>query len=340
VKILIISPTQSGIGGTAKHVQGLTDFLKSKNHTVKIISSDNTFTIPIKKLKNPSFMLSALIKTKLTEDFDIIHAHHPVGALSFKGTSAKKIVTLHGIFSDQIEMLHGNTAHTLSNKYEKNALKWADAITVGSKDAYDYYSNIGYTVNYIPNAIDIASLSSKINKKYEKQIIFVGRLSKEKGINSLLQLSKILPHDIHLLFVGVGPLENEIKNIAKLYSNIEYLGYLPKEKVIPLIRGSFALIQPSLAEGISTTVLEAMACKIPVIAYDVGGNKELIMNNQNGFLINSGSVNELKNKIIQLSEDKNLVNKFGQKSSELIKNFQWSNIGKKYLQLYESLLTN
>lgn len=340
MKILIISPTQSGIGGTAKHVQGLTDFLKSKNHTVKIISSDNTFTIPIKKLKNPSFMLSALIKTKLTEDFDIIHAHHPVGALSFKGTSAKKIVTLHGIFSDQIEMLHGNTAHTLSNKYEKNALKWADAITVGSKDAYDYYSNIGYTVNYIPNAIDIASLSSKINKKYEKQIIFVGRLSKEKGINSLLQLSKILPHDIHLLFVGVGPLENEIKNIAKLYSNIEYLGYLPKEKVIPLIRGSFALIQPSLAEGISTTVLEAMACKIPVIAYDVGGNKELIMNNQNGFLINSGSVNELKNKIIQLSEDKNLVNKFGQKSSELIKNFQWSNIGKKYLQLYESLLTN
>ena len=338
MKILIISPTQSGIGGTAKHVQGLTNYLKSKNHSVKIISSENTFTIPIKKLKNPSFMLSALLKTKFGENYDIIHAHHPTAALAFKGSSAKKIVTFHGVFSNQIRILHGKIAHNLSNKYEQNALKWADAITTGSKDALDYYSNQGYHSYYIPNAIEIDSLSLDINQKYEKQIIFVGRLSKEKGIESLIHLSGILPKDIHLVIVGSGPLENEIKKIAKIHSNIDFLGYLPKNKVIPLIRGSFALIQPSLAEGISTTILEAMACKIPIIASNIGGNKELIINNENGFLVNPESIDEINEKIIILSENKILVKNFGQKSSELIKNFEWSSIGQKYLELYESLL--
>ena len=339
MKILIISPTQSGIGGTAKHVQGLTNYLKAKNHSVTIISSENTFTIPIKGLKNPSFMLSAFIKTKFSKNYDIIHAHHPIAAFAFKGSSAKKVVTFHGVFSNQIGMLHGKTAQNFSNKYEQNALKWADAITTGSKDAFDYYLNQGYPSHYIPNAIEIDSLPLDINQKYDKQIIFVGRLSKEKGIKSLIRLSKILPENIHLVIVGSGPLENEIKKTAKIHSNIDFLGYLPKNKVIPLIRGSFALIQPSLAEGISSTLLEAMACKIPIIASNIGGNKELVIDNENGFLIHPEDVDELNKKIIQLSEDDKLVELFGQKSSELIKNFQWSSVGKKYLKLYESLLS-
>jgi len=338
VKILIVSPTQTGIGGTAKHVQGLSNFLKSENHTLKIISSENTFTVPIRKLKNPSFMFSAFFKTKFTKDFDIIHAHHPIAALSFKGTSAKKVVTFHGIFNKQIEILHGETAQNISNKYEQNALKWADAITAGSKEAYEYYSDLGYDVHYIPNAINIGELPLDVKQKYEKQIIFVGRLSKEKGVNSLIELAKILPKEIHLIIVGSGPFENKIKNIAEKYSNIKFLGYLPKNKVIPLLRGSFALIQPSLAEGISTTVLEAMACQIPIIGTNVGGNKELIINNENGFLISPNSIEELNEKIILLSNNVDLVEKFGNKSLELVKKFEWSTVGKKYVKLYESLM--
>ena len=338
MKILIISPTQSGIGGTAKHVQGLTNYLKAKNHSVTIISSENTFTIPIKGLKNPSFMLSAFIKTKFSKSYDIIHAHHPLAALAFKASSAKKVVTFHGVFSNQIGMLHGKTAQNFSNKYEQNALKWADAITTGSKASFDYYSNQGYNPHYIPNAIELDSLTLDINQKYEKQIIFVGRLSKEKGIESLIQLSEILPKNIHLVIVGSGPLENEIKKISIKHSNIDFLGFLPKNKVIPLIRGSFALLQPSLAEGISTTILEAMACEIPINASDLGGNKELIINNENGFLIDPQNINEINEKIIELSENKILVKFFGQKSSELIKNYEWINVGEKYLKLYESLL--
>ena len=182
MKILIISPTQEGIGGVARHAQGLIKFLKSKGNTVDIISSENTFTLPIKKLKNPSFLISSFLKTKFMKDYDIVHAQHPIAALAMKNVSGKKILTIHGIYSEQIGILHGKSSSKLSNNFEKNAFTWADAITAGSKEAYDFYSKLGSKVFFIPNAIDINSLPSGSDIRYEKQIIFAGRLSKEKGI--------------------------------------------------------------------------------------------------------------------------------------------------------------
>jgi len=338
VKILIISPTQSGIGGTAKHVQGLTNYLESKNHSVKIISSENTFTIPIKKLKNPSFMLSALIKTKFSKNYDIIHAHHPIAALAFKGNSAKKVVTFHGIFSNQIEMLHGKTAQNLSNKYEQNALKWADAVTAGSKEAFDYYRKLESKVFFIPNAIDIDSLSSKVDVRYDKQIIFVGRLSKEKGIHTVIKTAKNLPNDVDLIIVGSGPEENFVVESIKNHKNIHYLGYQPKEKTIPLIRGSKLLIQPSLAEGISGSLLEAMACKTPVITTNIGGNVELFENNKSGILIEPENSEELLKKIVSLLDNPVKLEQISNSAFNTVQQYDWSNIGKKYLDLYEKLL--
>ena len=68
LKILIISPTQSGIGGIAGVVQNQIKFLKSKGHEVDVISSENTPIIPIKGLKNPSFMISSYLKKNLKKN--------------------------------------------------------------------------------------------------------------------------------------------------------------------------------------------------------------------------------------------------------------------------------
>ena len=338
MKILIISPTQSGIGGVAQHVQGLKEFLENKGNHVEIISSENTFTIPIKGLKNPSFVISSFIKSKFTKKFDIVHAHNIPAAFAMKNIKGKKILTLHGIYSQQIDLLHGKTAGNLTNNFERNALKWADAITVISKEAQEYYTKLGFKTTQIPNAINLKNLPQDKDRRFEKQIIFVGRLSKEKGIETIIEVSKKLSNDINLLIVGSGPESEKIKKLSETRDNIHYLGYLTHENSIKLIRGSDILIQPSLHEGISTAILEAMARKIPVIATNVGGNKELILDNQNGFLINPESDDELIRKIIMILEDELLAKKFGEKSFELIKNYDWSKIGQKYLKLYQSLL--
>ena len=99
MNILLISPTSGGIGGIAQHVDGLSQFLTGLGHEVDIISSANTFTIPIKRLKNPSFMLSSFLKTKFKKGKDIVHAHHIAGALAMKNVSCKKILSIHGVYS-------------------------------------------------------------------------------------------------------------------------------------------------------------------------------------------------------------------------------------------------
>lgn len=338
MKILLISPTLKGIGGIAQHARDLIKFLQEHGHQVDVISSENTPIIPFKKLKNPSFLISSFLKTKFMKNYDIVHALHPIAALAMKNISAKKILTIHGVYSEQIGLLHGELSSKLSNRYEKNALGWTDAITAGSKDAYEYYNKLGSNVYYIPNAIDINSLPAGSDSRYEKQIIFAGRLSKEKGILTILETIKELPSDIHLLIIGSGPEENAVVESTKNKENVHFLGYQPKEKTIPLIRGSTALIQPSFAEGISATLLEAMACKTPIITTNIGGNKELLGNNNVGILIEPGDSKILLKKILALVNDKNLQEKISASAYTEVQKYDWSNIGQRYVDLYEKVL--
>lgn len=336
---MIISPTQSGIGGIAQHVSGLSNFLQKNGHYVEIISSENTFTIPIKGLKNPSFMLSSFFKTRFKKGNDLVHAHNILAALAMKNVSGKKVLTIHGVFSRQVSELHGKTTGTISEKYEKDALKWADAITVVSNEAYEHYSKLGYDVKQVPNAIDIESLPKGEDRRHEKQIIFAGRLSREKGIDNLIEIAKNLPNDIHLIILGSGPEEEKIKELAESKNNVHFLGFQPKEKTIPLIRGSDILIQPSLAEGISSTLLEAMACGTVVVASDVGGNSEIIENDKTGFLLNPKNPEEFVSKIISIVSDKENSRLIVSAAKNVVQRYDWNHVGKLYLNIYESLLS-
>jgi len=338
MKILIISPSQSGIGGISQHVQGLEKFLKKYNHDIEIISSENTFTIPIKGLKNPSFMISSFLKTKFKKNQDIVHAHNIPAALAMKNISGKKILSLHGIFSQQIDQLHGTITGNISKKYEKNALTWADAITVISKEAFDYYTSLGYKVFQVPNAIDVLSLSSKEDRRYSKQVIFAGRLSKEKGTDILIDIGKKLPSDIQLIILGTGPEEQKIKELAKTKKNVHYLGYQIKEDTISLIRGSDILIQPSLKEGISSTLLESMACKTAIIASAVGGNIELIENGINGMIIDPQDADSFVEQIITLLNNAELKKSLENQALNTVEKYDWNQVGNLYLNIYESIL--
>ena len=338
LQILIISPTQKGIGGVAQHVQGLSNFLKQKGHKVYIISSENTFTVPVKGLKNPSFMVSALFKTKLKKDNDIVHAHNLPAAFPMKNASGKKVLSLHGVYSRQIDLLYGKTTGKLSSTYEKEALTWADAITVISKEAYDHYTKLGFKVVHVPNAIDISSLPKGKDKRYEKQIIFAGRLSKEKGILKLLDMSKNLPDDVHFLILGSGPEEDKVKKAAKSKPNLHFLGYQSKQKTIELISGSDVLIQPSIIEGISSTILEAMACKTPVVATNTGGNKEILRHKVTGILIEPNSIETILNEVLNLLSNKQRSSALCEEAFKEVQMYDWSHVGNLYLDIYKSLL--
>ncbi len=339
MKILIISPTRSGIGGIARVVQNQIKFLRKMGHDVDIISSENTLTIPIKGLKNPSFMISSFIKTKFKKNYDIVHAHNPASALAMKNISGKKVISLWGVFENQIKLLHGSTLGKLSGKFERNILKHADAITVASKDIQKHYSQLGYSSHYIPNGIDLESLPKQEERLYENQIIFVGRLSKEKGILDLLKISEKLPKEIHLIIIGSGPEENKIRKISEKHTNIHYLDYQPNERAVRLIRGSDILIQPSLIEGgMNTTLLEAMACKTPIITTSLKVYEDDIRHLDTAYCVKPNSSDDLLQALTKLISEKQTRLELSENAYQIALNHSWDEIGKQYVTLYEKLL--
>ena len=338
MKILLISPTSGGIGGIAQHVGGLSQFLTGVGHEVDILSSANTFTIPIKRLKNPSFMFSSFLKTKFKKGNDIAHAHHIIAALAMKNFSCKKILSIHGFYSKNIDQLYGKTISNVSKKYEKMALNLVDAITVNSKEGYDYYTKMGFNVVQIPNAIDLNLIPKKSTKQFKNQLIFAGRLSKEKGIEILLETASQLPDNYHLLIAGSGPLEEKVRKLSDEKTNLHYLGYQSKQNMLSLIRGSDLLIQPSLEEGISSTLLEAMACGTCILGSDIEGISEVIENNKTGLLVEPNNSDELLNKILYLLPKKEKRLSMANEGLERVKKYDWKIVGKLYVNFYESLL--
>jgi glycosyltransferase involved in cell wall biosynthesis len=139
----------------------------------------------------------------------------------------------------------------------------------------------------------------------ESYFLFFGRLSKEKGLHTLLDAA--IKNNINLKIAGTGPLQNEIAGYAENNKNIEFLGYQSGDMLTQLIKASSFIIVPSeWYENNPMTIIEAYALGKPVIGANIGGIPEIVIDNYTGFLFKSRDANDLANAIMrgkQLSGD-------------------------------------
>lgn len=136
------------------------------------------------------------------------------------------------------------------------------------------------------------------NKQQGKYFLFVGRLSEEKGLYTLLQAWEKLPTNCVLKIVGDGLLHNKVSELAEQFNNIEYLGKLSKELVIEVMRDAISLVFPSeWYEGFPMVIAEAFSVGLPVITSKLGSMSTLIEHGYTGLHFEPGSVESLKNKI-------------------------------------------
>lgn len=143
----------------------------------------------------------------------------------------------------------------------------------------------------------------------EKIVGFIGRLEKQKGVQYLIDAMRILKEQvpsIHALVIGDGKEEDKLKKYANsLNCNVNFLGW--KNNASLYLKFFDLLVLPSLWEGMSNVLLEAMWQRISVIATSVGGNIEIIEDSKTGFLVEPGNSNALAEKILEvisLSESK------------------------------------
>jgi len=128
--------------------------------------------------------------------------------------------------------------------------------------------------------------------------LFVGRLSEEKGIRTLLRAWARWDSRIPLRIVGSGPLEGLVRSAAGASDRIRYLGQLERAAVFQQMRSAHALVFPSQwYEALPVTLLEAFACGLPVIAADLGAAREIVRHGQTGLLFPAGDDHGLEQQL-------------------------------------------
>jgi len=211
-------------------------------------------------------------------------------------------------------------------------------------------------IKYIPAFyIDFETFKPSLDYARDKQkkydIVFSGRLVKNKGIDLLLEATKIIKNtnalptgrqaNIKLAITGSGPLENKIKNYIKnnhLENNIEFIGWVKgTEELAKIYNQSKLMVMLSFNEGGPRVTLEAMACKVPIITSRVGIMLDIIQNNENGVFVD-WKVEDIVNKIMLLLNNNDLRNRIAENGYKTVQQFERKKAIENYARTYQTLL--
>ena len=314
MNILFISPTYSGAGGIGPHAFRVAEKLREIGYNVELMHIPH---IPIKNLKNLSFSLFGTIKgISNKKTYDVVHAWNLPSAFIMKRIkSKKKILSVHGVYSKQVEMLHSKITSGIVSSQESQILDWADVLTTDSKAVQsEYKKKLGKDFEYLPAPLDKTKFEKIPNvERNPKQIAYVGRDSFEKGADILRKI------------------ESQINGTVKFCTD------LPWDETMKILKASQMLVVPSRTESIPQVIKEAFYLKVPVIATNVGGNPELVVHQETGILVPPEDPEKLTIAINNLLDNEESRRNFANNAFEFInKNFSWDVLLEKYTSLYES----
>jgi glycosyltransferase involved in cell wall biosynthesis len=205
-------------------------------------------------------------------------------------------------------------------------------------------------VSVIYNAINFDEIENiKINSDNRDcqsgfSIVFAARLTWLKGAMYLLKAFEIVRRDfkdLDLKIFGKGPEEHRIKRIISnsgLKDNVHFCGHVPHKDLMVEVKKSDVVVVPSLYEAQPMFALEAMACKKPLVAFDIPFAREIVANGHNGLLAEACNVKDLSGKIRLLLLDEKLRFELGQNAYEYVKReHNWDIQVKKYLEVYKDV---
>ncbi len=316
MKILFIAPRYSGgIGG---HAYRVSEKLREHGFDVRLLNAPH---IPIKKLKNPSFAILSSIKALVsTEKYDIVHAFNIPSAFAMRYVKAKKkVLSVHGVYSEQVKALHSKSTGTMADIAESRVLKWADKLTTDSKMVQKAYKeNLGLDFEFLYAPLDISKFDEIPSvSKVENQVAYIGRDSYEKGIDILRKVE------------------------SKINGKVVYCTNVSWKEAMTVLKTSSLVVIPSRMESIPQVIKEAFYLKVPIVATNVGGIPELIQDNVNGLLVSPENSQQLLETINKLLGDKEAIKRFSQAGYDfVIKNLTWEVLLPKYIKFYEDLVNS
>ncbi len=251
----------------------------------------------------------------------------------------------------------GGMRSKLQRRIEKRIFSIADAIVINSEAVKNYLSAEGVSaekIRVIYNGIDLERLApqeirrrkicEELNLPTDENIKFITLVANLRHavknqpmfLRVAQRLTKECP-DAHFILAGEGELKDDLENLAKeldIAANTHFIGRCAK--IPELLSISFAGVLTSFAEGFSNSILEYMAAKLPVVATDVGGASEAIIESKTGFLVESNDDEAMANRLFELLQNPEKAKKMGELGRKKVEeDFSCASQLEKTINLYE-----
>ena len=306
------------------------------------------------KLQVLTFLFFNIIHSLLKfRDIDIVHVQWPIP----NGLGSLFLKKIYGV--PYINTIHGEEVYLSKRYHTVFALKWfvnnSIKTITNSSATKDSCLEAGIEkdkLNIIPFGVDIDFYKPLKIPKDEKifHILAVGYLIERKGFEYLIKAVKevLAQHEnVRLTIVGSGPLEKKLKNVIKelkLESNAKIMKNVSDDELLYLYNSSDLFVLPSVVdsqgntEGLGVVLLEAMACRLPVIGSDTGGIPDIIQNGETGLLVTEKDIFGLSNTILSLIENGELREKLAVNGYTRVKErFSWEKIAEDYINVYNNV---
>ena len=304
---------------------------------------------------------------------DVYEAHTVSGYGFLKALKKRRIrkpfiQTIHGVLADEyVQSFQGGSPTfraKLANlimwrlsRMEEESAKNANLIVTVSKYSSEkiiqFYHADKSKIRIVPNGVDpqkfrpfegCEKIKHQIGIGNKLCVLFVGRLIPRKGLAYLIEAAKHVVkerRETTFVIVGNGPLKNHlVAQLEKLdlTSNFVFLGDV-NEKLLPALYNCADVFAfPSIQEGQGIALLEAQATAKPVVAFDVGGVHEAVLNNETGYLVKPNS-RELADAMLRLLSNFSLREKMGTKGREFVSNnYSWDVCARRMLEVYREAL--
>ena len=273
------------------------------------------------------------------ENPDIVHMHSSkagiVGRLVISSKNRKLFYTPHGY--SFLKQDDSKLKRFIYKSIEKAAAMWRRKCKIVACSEGEYKESLKITKNstYVNNGVNVKEIDKLLTSKPKQEVntkdlkvCTVGRIGFQKNPELFNQIAESFPN-VHFAWIGDGELNDKLTS-----KNIELTGWAERKTVLNRVNEADIFILPSLWEGLPIALLEAMYLKKVCIVSNVIGNRDVIHNEQNGFVCND--LEDYKKVIEEILNNKYNLTEIANKANEDILNeYNIENMSKKYIELYK-----
>jgi len=360
-------------GGISNYVFNLSLALMKKGHKVTVISRGFMKNYQVENIEGlsvyrvpfipiyplhvhlHSIFVNKLIR-RLEKNLDIMHLHTPI--CQMPDTELPLILTVHTPLLVDSRLVERLDPYSISLKIftrfffatERKLMQTVNPITTLTKSTSEQLREYGLNPEHIyvlGSGVDNVLFRIKRNTLHssETYILYTGRLTYRKGLFDLLESAKYVTKErpeVYYVLSGKGPLLSPLMHKAKklgLGGSFRFLGHVPRSALLNYYKNATVFILPSYQEGLPISLLEAMACGLPVVVTRIGAFLEIIEDRVTGIVVPPRSPKELANATLLLLNDPDLRYKLGHSARRLVRReFNWDAVAERAVRCYELAL--